>query len=277
MRARTEASRYWRREDLEGLELLAARFHTHAYRPHAHPGYVIAVITGGAEAVTCGGTLHRAGPGQIIFVNPEEIHDGQRASDDGWAYRVFYPSLPAVRAVAADGGTAKGTPYFPQTVVHDPALAARLIRLHAVLEDGRDSLEAQSMWIEILDACVARHASSSGRRPPGGRDPARIRRVRDMIETRCDEPLSLDDLAREAQVSPSHLIRLFKAETGVSPHAFMITCRVRRARALMDQREDAARAAVAAGFVDQSHFMRHFKSTFGFTPGQYMAAHGHGA
>jgi AraC-like DNA-binding protein len=265
-----EAARYWTRDDLGGLEFLWARFRRHAYRPHSHPGYVIAVVTNGVETVNCRGSLHRAGPGDILFVNPEATHDGQSGAEDGWQYRVFYPSLG--RAAIAQDGKLCETPYFTDTVVHDPALAARLARLHAVAETARSKFCAQVEWLDLLGEVVTRYCSVQGPRMPNERESARIRRIREMIEANCDAPLSLDCLAAEVQVSPYHLIRLFKAHTGVSPHAYLIARRLRRAKVLLDRKESAAEVAAAAGFVDQSHFIRHFKAAYGFTPGQYAAA-----
>lgn len=268
----TEAVRYWACSDLGGLELLWGRFRRHAYRPHSHPGYVIAVITEGVEAVNCQGSLHRAGPGDILFVNPEAIHDGQSGADDGWQYRVFYPTIAAVESVMDGMGTAHTTPYFSETVVHDPVLAQRLAQLHADAANGRSSFRVQNAWTQLLGDLLLRHSTYKGHGNLERSEPHRVRRIRELIEAQFDQPLTLDLLAGEAQLSPFHLIRLFKAEMGVSPHSYLIAYRLRRAKALLDRRESAADAAVAVGFVDQSHFIRHFKAAYGFTPGQYAAA-----
>lgn len=269
---RKEAARYWVRDDLGGLELLWGRFRQHAYRPHSHPGYVIAVVTEGVEAVNCRGALHRSGPGDILFVNPEAIHDGQRGGDEGWQYRVFYPTIATVQVLISGEGSARSTPYFHETVVHDPVLARRLAELHADLEDSRFSFGAQATWTELLGELLDRYASCELPRKVNRPEPLRVRRARELIETHFDQPLTLDRLAAEVQLSAFHLIRSFRAEMGVSPHAYLIACRLRRAKALLDLGEGSARAAAAAGFVDQSHFIRHFKAAYGFTPGQYVAA-----
>ena len=269
---RKEASRYWTRDDLAGLELLWGCFRRHAYRPHSHPGYVIAVVTAGVEAVNCNGVLYRAGPGDILFVNPEEIHDGQRGVDAGWQYRVFYPTVAAMRDLVADGGNSHVTPYFINTVVHDPDLAQRLTQFHSAVENGQFPFGEQSVWTELLGELVTRYSSFPGPVPSDRPEQCRIRRVRELIEADFDKSLSLERLADEAQLSQFHLLRLFKAAVGVAPHAYLIALRLRRAKALLDRRISAAEAAIAVGFVDQSHFIKHFKSAYGFTPGQYAAA-----
>lgn len=257
--------------------MLRGAFKHHAYRPHSHPGYVIAIVTGGVETVNCRGSLHYSGPGDILLVNPEEIHDGQRGADEGWQYRVFYPRVADMQALVDEGEGRRSAPFYPDTVVHDPALARQLARFHASAETRQPALSVQQTWAELLGAVIARHSlcDKPGRNKPGpvaGREPLRIRRVRELIEARYDQPPSLDRLAREANVSRFHLLRLFKAEMGVSPHAYLIGYRLKKAKALLDRGEHAANAAVDTGFSDQSHFIRHFKAAYGFTPGQYAAA-----
>src|ERR1700738_5224844 len=228
-----EAAHFWTRDDLGGLELLWGRFRRHAYRPHNHPGYVIAVVTAGVEAVNCRGVLHRAGPGDILFINPEEIHDGQRGADAGWQYRVIYPTVTAMRALIADDGNARMTPYFTDTVVHDPDLAQRLAQLHTAAEGGQYPPGDQSEWTELLGELVTRYSTFTRPAPSDLHEPLRVRRARELIEADFDKPLSLGRLADEVQLSQFHLLRLFKAEIGVTPHAYLIALRLRRAKALL--------------------------------------------
>jgi transcriptional regulator GlxA family with amidase domain len=160
---------------------------------------------------------------------------------------------------------------FRDPVVRDPALASALAHFHCRLSTSYDLLEVQSTWINLVETCVRRHARAGDRPQTAGFEPKRIKRVRDLVESCCHQPLTLGALAREAGLSPPHFMRVFKAATGMSPHAYTIQSRVRRARSLLRQGESVASAAVAAGFTDQSHLTRHFKATFGFTPGRYAA------
>lgn len=256
------------------MEMLWGRFKTHAYRPHSHAGYVIAVVTDGVEEVNCRGVLNRAGPGDILFINPEEIHDGQRGADGGWQYRVFYPTVSTLSALASSRGAAAATLHFSATVVHAPVLARRLAALHARSESAPPGLEVQSGWLSLLAELVDRYAGGAQLEPRARQHSARLRRVRDLIEAAYEQPLSLERLAAEAELSPFHLLRSFKAEFGMSPHAYLIAVRARRSKALLETGTPAAAAAAAVGFADQSHFIRHFKSAYGVTPGQYAAARG---
>ena len=99
------------------------------------------------------------------------------------------------------------------------------------------------------------------------------------IQTVCrlllDDPATpwpLKRLAALAGYSPWHFLRRFRRETGLTPHAFHLLCRLRLARALLRADTAAAEAAVSAGFTDQSHLHKLFRRQRGMTPGQFRRA-----
>jgi transcriptional regulator GlxA family with amidase domain len=82
--------------------------------------------------------------------------------------------------------------------------------------------------------------------------------------------VSLDELAARQGMSVWHFSTVFRRCVGTSPYRYVNAARVARARALLDAGLSIAAAASAAGFYDQSHLTRHFKSRLGVTPGQYL-------
>ena len=78
--------------------------------------------------------------------------------------------------------------------------------------------------------------------------------------------VSLDELAAVAGIGKFRLIRLFRERIGLPPHALQIAHRIHRARRML---EGGASIADAAGFADQSHMHRHFRSGLGITPREY--------
>ena len=71
-------------------------------------------------------------------------------------------------------------------------------------------------------------------------------------------------------MSPFALLRAFRAETGLPPHAYLNQIRVRLARRLLDDGLAPAVVAAEAGFADQAHLTRHFKRVVGVPPGAYQ-------
>ena len=97
--------------------------------------------------------------------------------------------------------------------------------------------------------------------------PKQLRCVLAYIDANLKQPIMVEDLAREACLSMYHFIRLFKRTTGLSPHRYLVQCRVQKAHELLrggDYR--VAEAAYAVGFCDQSHLDRYFRRHFGFSP-----------
>lgn len=102
--------------------------------------------------------------------------------------------------------------------------------------------------------------------------PAHFQRVLDHVATHYAGDISLESLAGEAGLSPSHFSRLFKRTLGKSPHQFVLSYRVEQAkRRLAEPGIALIDVALACGFADQAHFSRVFKQFTARTPNQYRA------
>ncbi len=276
-----EHARFFRSPALPDTELLTARYVTHSFAPHWHEGYVVGVITAGAEGYRYRGADHVAGPGWLACINPDEIHTGERAVDEGWTYRVFYPSARTLLDIARqlrgeNAGTAEtigtaGLPRLPHTAVRDVELARALARAHALLEQGADILAAQSAALQALALLLVRHA----REPEPGRvaslrpEHAKAEAMRQILAADLTEQVSLDDLARAVGLSPFHAARVFARSSGMPPHAWRTQLRLNRSLDLLRAGSSVAEAALAVGFADQSHYTRHFRRAFGCPPGRW--------
>lgn len=265
-----ERARYFVSDRFPELDCLTATFTTHAYPPHTHDTYVIGSIGSGCEVWNTRGRLHRAGPGDLLFNLPLDIHDGMPEAG-GYSYRMTYPSIDFLTELASGlAGRRCGTPFFPENVVHDPQGAALFAAAHRLLETGGDGLAAE----ELLTSAYARVLARFARIEPIvlGREAGPVARVRAVIEARSDEDLRLAELAAIAGLSTHHLIRAFRREVGLTPHAHLIGVRVRRARDLLRIGVSPAEAAITVGFADQAHLGRAFKARIGVPPGAYRRA-----
>lgn len=121
---------------------------------------------------------------------------------------------------------------------------------------------ATAFAIQVLQAIQA-----PAKAPKPGLSPAQMRQVNEFITRNLAQPITVAELAREAHLSAYHFMRLFKQNTGVSPHRYLIARRVEEAHALLrDGNHRVADAAYAVGFCDQSHLDRHFRRHYGYAP-----------
>lgn len=265
--SRAEFARMYFAPDFAGMELLTARFWSHAYTPHVHDTFAIAVIEAGVERFRCGAASYEAPAGTVVVVPPGQVHDGQRGCDAGWSYRVLYPPPELLGALIAElrDGDAR-VPVFDRVVFEDAALFASLRRLHAALIACSDPLLRSAAWREAMTPLL-RHAGV--REPATGGEDAAVGKVKEMLRADTCAELTLDHLAREVGLSPWHLNRVFSRRVGLPPHAWRNQWRLAQAKALLRQGIPPAEVAVQLGFADQSHLHRHFKRAFGVTPGVF--------
>jgi AraC family transcriptional regulator len=104
--------------------------------------------------------------------------------------------------------------------------------------------------------------------PPCGLPPRQLRHVKKHIQEHLGADHSLIELAATIGLSPSYFSRQFKQSTSLSPHQYLIQCRVERAKSLLIEGSMLiADIAHQVGFADQSHLTRHFHRAFGVSPG----------
>ena len=105
----------------------------------------------------------------------------------------------------------------------------------------------------------------------GGVDPSvasdeRILRAIAHIRAHVDQPLTLDEVADVACLSPSRFRHLFVEETGMAFRPYVLWRRFMKVWELLARGESLSAAAHAAGFADAAHLSRTSKQMFGFPP-----------
>ncbi len=156
---------------------------------------------------------------------------------------------------------------FSSPLIHGPALAAELFRVHELFEHGSCALEAGTALTELLEALAHR---SRGTAPEDPRACSkRTRQTIAYLRAHHADRISLTDLANVVDANPYVLLRQFRKETGATPHDYLRAYRIYRAKQLIARGMPFADVAAACGFSDQSHLIRQFKRSLGVSPSQY--------
>jgi len=101
-------------------------------------------------------------------------------------------------------------------------------------------------------------------------EPAPFRRVREYVDAHLGSRLEVRVLARIVGLSASHFSRSFQKAVGVSPHRYVVQCRVIRARELLATTQlPLTEIALTIGFADHSHFSRRFHEFIGVPPREF--------
>jgi AraC family transcriptional regulator len=160
----------------------------------------------------------------------------------------------------------------PYCALDDAPLRRILESLVAAADAGEASrLVRDAAAHDILERLDA--LDGQPRKPVGHRlAPATAARLMAYLDARLAHDVSVDELARTADLSPAHFSVLFRASFGEPPHRHILRLRVERARVMLEQGADPAAAALAVGFYDQSHLGRHMRRLLGVTPGAISRA-----
>jgi len=267
-----EQTRFWESQALTGVELLHARYIEQRFAPHVHEGFVFTVIEGGAQRFRHRGSDHLAPVGSMVLINPDEVHTGSKAHEQGWWYRGFYPAPAQVQGVLAELELAdRGMPSFGASVLQDLELHQVFGRLHRLLDGEACALQQQTAWREAILLLFQRHARIPQAREPGA-EPRAVALAKELLAARLGEPPSLEELATLVHLSPFHFARVFRRATGLPPHAWLKQRRLEQARALLRSGCAPLQVALQLGFSDQSHLTRQFKQSYGVSPGEYRRA-----
>ncbi|MBI9088664.1 MAG: AraC family transcriptional regulator [Desulfobacterium sp.] len=271
-----DKARLWKPENANGVSLFKAEFHQFSFRKHTHDDFAIGVIEEGAQRFFHGGGSHVVVGGDMITVNPDEVHDGETAHAGGYRYRMTYIHPDMVGEILSelfDHGSAFS--WFKAPMTYDRQLSSCLCYAHRLMEQGgNNSMEAQTCLMRVVAETFLRYGEDRRSPRPVGKSREAVGKALEHIRRHAAENISLEEISTVAGLSRYHFLRRFKATTGLAPHAYLIQQRVALGKKAIEEGESLADAALRSGFSDQSHFSRRFKAFHGFTPGQYRKSLG---
>jgi AraC family transcriptional regulator len=171
-------------------------------------------------------------------------------------------------AVASTGRFRFSAPSLPASPKTLPVLAYMEALSCAPSSLRRDELALGLIERVIMGMTGDRHTQPA----PNARETRRVVEAIRLVESDAGRPLQLKEMAASAGMSKYHFLRIFRRLTGVTPHQYLISARLRRAAlALASSRRPVIAIALDAGFGDLSTFNKTFRAVFGLTPTQYRA------
>lgn len=147
-------------------------------------------------------------------------------------------------------------------------------------EDGSSALYMEALARAAAIHLLRTHRPGMGSKVPTA--PARpgsgraLARIPAYIDAELDGDLSLETLAREADLPVNTFLRSFRNNHGTSPHQYILARRVERAKALLISTDrPIAEIALDTGFASQSHLTTAFGRLTGLPPGSYRRSQSH--
>ncbi len=212
-------------------------------------------------------------PGQFVLVPPQcrttFIIDGPHS--------LRFAALPYASLLDLSGADSGLPPDGDFGVLHDGVSEDGAVRrlFHALWQHGAQggtggALQADGLTLQLLGRLL-----DLGRGPDRRRKPAaaaltgrQLKRLTEYLDANHATEVHLSELAALVGLSPEHLCRAFKAETGLPPYAWLMQRRIERAKALMlaHPRLGLTEIAQTVGYAGQGPFGAAFRRVTGATP-----------
>lgn len=247
-------------------EVLHAHFPSHAYPPHAHDTWTVLLVDHGTVRYDLGRHERATAHARVTVLPPHVAHDGRSVEAGGFRKRVLYLDADRLDPERVGGWVDRPDPV-------DGPLRAAVDRLHRAVARPGDELEAE-VGLALVVERLERHAARLDPEVRPAAAPTLARRLRELIDARVVEGVSLAEAAAALGADASHLVRAFRREVGVPPHRYLVGLRLDAARRALLAGDPPAEVAVRVGFYDQSHLHRHFRRLLGVTPGEYARSRG---
>lgn len=261
---------------LEGLSLFNAAPALHQHDRHAHDCLSVIMLVKGRKSYTNERQRLEVRAGQIAIANPGEVHGCEYVGDESWAHNTWYLSYGLLSQLSAEAGLAHAGEIV-SPVIDSPHLHTRLVAAHAAAQRGNE-LEREAAALDgmlLLLGEFGREKIAMRRRDALPQARRRVAICEEIIRASSLQRLNLATLALESGVNRHQVIRDFQSVLQLTPGEYLRSVRLSRTKALIAEGMPLAEAAYLAGFSDQSHFSRVFKSVHGFTPAEFASVARH--
>jgi AraC-like DNA-binding protein len=251
---------------LPGVRLIDAQYSRFAFPRHFHLEYHVGLLIQGQHRYVYGGERRHVGAGDVLLMAPEGIHDGACLEGQGYRIRVmaFDPFwLDEASRSLSDGR--QGAPRLTTSSLRHPLLSQRLQRFHAAMLEGSPLAQEEALW-QALAQLLEMGSTLRVSEPHRVFDQRTWQRLRDWLESRLDDPPTLEEIAAFCAMSPWQALRRFRQHTGLPPHQWLTQLRLQRALPLVLAGQPLSEIALRLGFYDQAHFSRLFRRTYGLPP-----------
>ena len=266
-----------------------------SYPEHLGP-LTLKTVRSGCEISEVGRARFAVTPGRYLLLNDKQRH-AHAVEDDAEVFLVMFRGGLAAEVAASlttptehllDDLAVTGKPidFFERTYPNDTVLTLLLTglqkRLYEInfrdLQEGQSALETLFHPILVHLLHLHRDIYKEVEKLPAVRYATRVEayrrlwRAHDFIEASFLEPISLTRIAEAAELSPHHLLRLFKRIYGETPHQLVTKRRLEHAKFLLTNTDRSVTdICFDIGFQSLGSFSTLFKTHLGVSPAHYRA------
>ncbi|MDC4979231.1 AraC family transcriptional regulator [Acinetobacter baumannii] len=275
MNAIPQTFEFWQDRRMPYVETRRSCFSRTCYKSHSHPTFSIGAIDEGNSVFQSSfGTAQKISAGTLVIVPAHVEHSCNPMPNQAWSYQMLHLDLAWLNQLYSEfqeQGLDLHIPQHKPLIIKDESLYEAFTEMNETLFDAQKLIfeKEQSLLHCLIHLLLPYFILEEIQKPQYlYKD---FLNLIDVISS-SEGFISLEELAQRVGLSRYAIIRLFKANVGLTPHAFQINLKINQAREQLKQGVPLAELAVNLGFSDQSHFHKAFKAHTGVTPRQFQLA-----
>lgn len=242
----------------------------HKVGPLVHSHHLLHYVLSGRGVFHCRGKEYRLTAGDAFFISPGELVRYDADPEYPWEYRWIGYKGGHVDELLAKLGISPHTPVIQNDF--NRKTGALFGRIEQVLRQGNPTCDLQaSGWIRLILAELTdnRQQLEAKTPEPEAQITRQVEQAIRWLTLQYSQQISIEHLAQTLGYHRTHLSKMFKQHTGMSPMQFLLKIRMERARLLLGEPLTVEQVAASVGFPDALYFSKTFKKWYGLSPSEY--------
>lgn len=241
---------------------------------HCHESYEFLIPKNDMPHARVEKDIQHYAPGKVYPINSGHVHGAGRFMSGQYLTCIMVEKLTMDELTYSLFGRTSIS--FSNSFTLDDKLKSLI---NSFIEEADNKQTGFRFIMQNLSSQILVHLirqSHNNMQLPAGRQPTvtnkQINRITQFMMENYEGDFSLEDLAREADLSPYHFIRAFKSQTGRTPYNYLLDIKIQKAIEMLSMDVSITEICFLCGFKNPAHFTTTFKKRTGFTPSQYRKA-----
>ncbi len=252
-------------ERLPFIELRYSNSNAH-YKKHFHDTFSLGVNKKGLSIYTNKDSSYTLDKNMISIINPKAVHSCNSCSEDLNEYYMIYLDNTWCEDIQKIiNKDIKTFINISVDILEDKKLYKEFINLCEYLFENNHILDKENILYEFFIKFFSLFLDEN-------KDNIVDKSFEDILiffEKNFKENISIEELSKEFSLNPFYIIRLFKLQTNMTPHAFLLNLKINKAKEMLKKNHSIVDVALECGFFDQSHFHKNFLKIVACTPNEY--------
>ncbi|WP_248930824.1 helix-turn-helix transcriptional regulator [Paenibacillus hamazuiensis] len=245
----------------------------HLVGPQVLDYHLVHYVLTGKGRFRCLGHDYDLGPGSSFTIFPGELVSYVSDGDDPWSYRWIGFKGSGADELLHSIGISQHKPVTQ--AAYNRKISALFLRIEQSLREGLVSCDLQAGgYMRLILAGLTEHQMTA--EPPKEETSVIRQQVEQAVRwltLQYHQPISIENMAQSLGYHRTHLSKMFKQFTGMSPMSFLLKIRMERAKLLLLEPLTIEQVASSVGFSDALYFSKQFKKWYGRSPSEYRQDH----